>query len=319
MQRFTREDVRALYDRPLLPLIDEARKVHLAHHPDNEVQLCTLLSVKTGGCPEDCAYCPQSSHYETKVGPEKMLDVNDVIASARRAKELGSTRFCMGAAWREVKDGPAFDRVLQMVREVKGLGLEACVTLGMVTEDQARRLKEAGLDAYNHNLDTSKENYRSIIKTRTYEDRLSTLKNVRQAGITVCSGGIIGLGESTDDRCEMLRTLANLDPQPESVPINALVPVEGTPLGAMPPVDPLDLVRMIAVARILMPKSRVRLSAGRTSLTREAQMLCMLAGANSIFYGDKLLTTPNPEEEDDMALIRDAGLQAMPPAAAPAE
>jgi biotin synthase len=313
--RFRREEVRALYDRPLLPLLDEARRVHLANHPDNEVQLCTLLSVKTGGCPEDCSYCPQSSHYETKVDAEKMLDVNDVIASARRAKELGSTRFCMGAAWREVKDGPAFDRVLRMVREVKDLGLEACVTLGMVNEDQAKRLAEAGLDAYNHNLDTSRENYRSIIKTRTFDDRLRTLENVRQAGITVCSGGIIGMGESTDDRCEMLRTLANLDPQPESVPVNALVPVPGTPLAAMPPVDPLDLVRMIAVARILMPKSRVRLSAGRTSLTREAQMLCMLAGANSIFYGDKLLTTANPEEEDDLALLRDAGLTAMAPAA----
>jgi biotin synthase len=219
----------------------------------------------------------------------------------------------MGAAWREVKDGPAFDRVLTMVREVKGLGLEACVTLGMVTEEQARRLKEAGLDAYNHNLDTSRENYRSIIKTRTFDDRLRTLENVRKAGVTVCSGGIIGMGESIDDRCEMLRTLANLDPQPESVPINALVPVEGTPLANMPPVDPLDLVRMIAVARILMPKTRVRLSAGRTALSREAQLMCMLAGANSIFYGEKLLTTPNPEEEADLSLIRDAGLSPMQP------
>ena len=219
----------------------------------------------------------------------------------------------MGAAWREVKDGPAFDRVLAMVRGVKELGLEACVTLGMVTEEQAKRLADAGLDAYNHNLDTSRENYRSIIKTRTFDDRLRTLENVRKAGVTVCSGGIIGMGESEDDRCEMLRTLANLEPQPESVPVNALVPVEGTPLANMPPVDPLDLVRMIAVARILMPKARVRLSAGRTALSREAQLMCMLAGANSIFYGEKLLTTPNPEEEDDLALIRDAGLSAMPP------
>ena len=311
---FQREEVRALYDRPLLLLIDDARKVHLAHHPDNEVQLCTLLSVKTGGCPEDCGYCSQSSHHESKVEPQKMLDVNAVIASAKRAKEMGSTRFCMGAAWREVKDGPAFDRVLEMVKGVKGLGLEACVTLGMLTEDQAKRLKEAGLDAYNHNLDTSRENYRSIIKTRTFDDRLRTLEAVRAAGITVCSGGIIGIGESVDDRCEMLRTLANLEPQPESVPINALVPVEGTPLGYMPPVDPLDLVRMIAIARILMPKTRVRLSAGRTSLSREAQMMCMYAGANSIFYGDTLLTTPNPDESDDMALIRDAGLGTMAPA-----
>jgi biotin synthase len=311
--RFDKATVRALYDRPLLPLIDEARKVHKEHHPDNEVQLCTLLSVKTGGCPEDCSYCPQSSKYETNVEPEKMLDVERVIASARRAKELGSTRFCMGAAWREVKDGPAFDRVLDMVRGVKGLGLEACVTLGMLDESQAKRLHEAGLDAYNHNLDTSRENYKSIIRTRTFDDRIKTLENVRRAGITVCSGGIIGMGESDDDRCEMLRTLANLDPQPESVPINALVPVEGTPLADRPPVDPLDLVRMIAVARILMPKSRVRLSAGRESMTREAQMLCMLAGANSIFFGEKLLTTANPAESDDLALLRDAGLGTMAP------
>jgi biotin synthase len=311
---FTREFVRALYDKPLLPLIDQARKVHLEHHEANEVQLCTLLSVKTGGCQEDCGYCSQSSHHETKVEPQKMLDVNAVIASARRAKELGSTRFCMGAAWREVKDGPAFDRVIDMVKGVKEMGMEACVTLGMLTESQALKLKAAGLDAYNHNLDTSREHYRSIVKTRTFDDRLNTLENVRKAGITVCSGGIIGMGESIDDRCEMLRTLANLEPQPESVPINALVPIEGTPLGHMPPIDPLDHVRMIAVARILMPKTRVRLSAGRTSLTREAQLLCMLAGANSIFYGDTLLTTPNPGEDEDMALLRDAGLTAMAPA-----
>ena len=314
---FSRDEVRALYDQPLLPLLDQARRVHLAHHPDNEVQLCTLLSVKTGGCPEDCAYCPQSSHHATETEPEKMLDVARVIASARRAKELGSTRFCMGAAWREVKEGPAFDRVVEMVKGVKDLGLEACVTLGMLDEKQAKRLADAGLDAYNHNLDTSREHYRSIIKTRTFDDRLRTLDNVRRAGITVCSGGIIGIGESAADRCEMLRTLANLEPQPESVPINALVPVEGTPLANAPPVDPLDLVRMIAVARILMPRSRVRLSAGRTSLTREAQMLCMLAGANSIFYGEKLLTTPNPSADEDLALIRDAGLKTMPSAGSP--
>ncbi len=310
---FTREQVRALFDRPLLPLLDAARKVHLEHHPDNEVQLCTLLSVKTGGCPEDCSYCPQSSKYETNVGPEKMLDVEHVIASARRAKELGSTRFCMGAAWREVKDGPAFERVLDMVRGVKGLGLEACVTLGMLDKHQAERLREAGLDAYNHNLDTSAENYRSIVRTRTFDDRLRTLENVRSAGITVCSGGIIGMGESDDDRCEMLRTLANLTPQPESVPINALVPVEGTPLADRPPIDPFELVRMIAVARLLMPRARVRLSAGREGLTREAQLLCFMAGANSIFFGEKLLTTPNPSQSDDLALLRDVGLGTLAP------
>ncbi len=310
----THEFVRNLYDRPLFELLDEARRIHRAHHPDQEVQLCTLLSVKTGGCPEDCKYCTQSSHYETEIGPEKMLDVDEVLSAARRAKDGGSTRFCMGAAWREVKDGPAFDRVLAMVRGVKDLGLEACVTLGMVTEVQARKLKEAGLDAYNHNLDTSRRHYRSIISTRTYDDRLDTLANVRAAGITVCSGGIIGMGESADDRCDMLRTLANLDPQPESVPINALVPMEGTPLGHLPPVDPMELVRMIAVARILMPRARVRLSAGRTELSREAQLLAMYAGANSIFFGDKLLTATNPAEDGDLALLRDAGLRAMAPA-----
>jgi biotin synthase len=307
----THDFVRKLYDRPLFSLLDEARAIHQKHHPELEVQLCTLLSVKTGGCPEDCKYCTQSSHYETSVGPEKMLDVDEVLAAARRARDAGSTRFCMGAAWREVKDGPAFDRVLSMVRGVKSLGLEACVTLGMVTAEQAVKLKEAGLDAYNHNLDTSRQHYRSIISTRTYDDRLRTLENVRAAGVTVCSGGIIGMGESVDDRCDMLRTLANLDPQPESVPINALVPMEGTPLGALPPVDPLDLVRMVACARILMPRARVRLSAGRTALSREAQLLAMYAGANSIFYGDKLLTTANPAEDGDRALLRDAGLRAM--------
>ncbi len=305
---FSREEVIELYDLPLLPLLDRARKVHLENHKDNEVQLCTLLSVKTGGCQEDCGYCSQSAHHETHVEPEKILDVQAVIASARRAKDAGSTRFCMGWAWREVKDGPQFDRVLEMVRGVKDVGLEACVTAGMLTADQAKRLKDAGLDAYNHNIDTSREHYKSIVKTRTFDDRLRTLSAVREAGITVCSGGIIGMGETKEDRCEMLRTLANLSPQPESVPINALVAVEGTPLAKMPPVDPLDMVRMIAVARILMPQTRVRLSAGRTDLSREAQLMCMYAGANSIFYGDKLLTTPNPGENDDLSLIRDAGL-----------
>jgi biotin synthase len=241
-----------------------------------------------------------------------MLDVDDVLAAAARAREQGSTRFCMGAAWREVKDGPAFDRVVSMVRGVKALGLEACVTLGMLTEGQAKRLKEAGLDAYNHNLDTSREHYRSIISTRTYDDRLRTLSNVREAGITVCCGGIIGMGETVDDRCEMLRTLANLDPQPESVPINALVRAQGTPLEHLPPVAPLDLVRMVACARILMPRARVRLSAGRSQLTREAQVLGMYAGANSIFYGDKLLTTPNPGVDEDRALLDEAGLHPKP-------
>jgi biotin synthase len=308
---FSRNSVRALYNRPLFALLDEARAVHRGSFPEYEVQLCTLLSVKTGGCPEDCSYCPQSSHYATGASPERMLDVEDVLAAARQAKENGSTRFCMGAAWREVKDGPAFDRVIAMVRGVKNLGLEACVTLGMLSETQAHRLKQAGLDAYNHNLDTGREHYRSIVSTRTYDDRLRTLANVRAAGITVCCGGIIGMGESVDDRCDLLATLANLVPHPESVPINALVRVPGTPLGHLPPVDPMDLVRMIACARILMPSARVRLSAGRAELTREAQVLAMYAGANSIFYGDKLLTTPNPDADADRALLRDAGLHAM--------
>lgn len=309
----TLAEVRAIYDLPLLELLDLARATHKRHFEDNEVQLCTLLSVKTGGCSEDCSYCPQSSHYDTFVEPEKTVSVEQVVASARKAKELGSTRFCMGWAWREIKDGPAFDNMLAIVSGVKSVGVEACVTAGMLTESQAKRLKGAGLDAYNHNLDTSRENYKSIVRTRTFDDRLDTLRRVRDAGISVCSGGIIGMGETVDDRCEMLRTLASLDPAPESVPINALVAVKGTPLEHLPPVDPLDMVRMIATARVLMPRSRIRLSAGRSALSREAQLMCMLAGANSIFYGDTLLTTPNPEAHEDRALIRDAGLVPMTP------
>ncbi len=304
----TLEDVRAIHDKPLLPLLDQARRVHTQSFEDNEVQLCTLLSVKTGGCAEDCAYCPQSSHHDTFVEPEKTVSVADVVASARRAKEAGSTRFCMGWAWREIKDGPAFENMKEIVRGVKSIGMEACVTAGMLNAAQASQLKAAGLDAYNHNLDTSREHYRSIIKTRTYDDRLQTLERVANAGISVCTGGIIGMGESINDRCDMLRTLASLDPQPESVPINALIAVKGTPLEDMPPVDPLEMVRMIATARILMPKARIRLSAGRTNMSREAQLMCMYAGANSIFYGDTLLTTPNPETHEDLALIRAAGL-----------
>jgi biotin synthase len=305
-------DVRALHDLPLTDLVFRAQAVHREHHAAGEVQLCTLLSVKTGGCPEDCAYCPQSAHHETSARPERSLEVGEVLEAARRARESGATRFCMGAAWREVKDGPAFDHVLEMVRGVRALGMEACCTLGMLTDEQARRLADAGLSAYNHNLDTSRAHYGSIISTRTYDDRLRTLERVRRAGITVCSGGIIGMGESVDDRCEMLRTLASLDPQPESVPVNALVAVEGTPLASLPPVDPFDLVRMIATARILMPRARVRLSAGRLSLSREAQLLCFLAGANSIFYGERLLTTGNPDVAADRALLANAGLRAAP-------
>jgi biotin synthase len=307
---YTLKEVRAIHDLPIPDLVMRAQLVHREHHPAGEVQLCSLLSVKTGGCPEDCAYCPQSSHHDTGLERERMMKTPEVLDAAARAKAAGATRFCMGAAWREVKDGPAFDEVLEMVRGVRALGMEACCTLGMLSASQAQRLAEAGLSAYNHNLDTSRSYYKSIISTRTYDDRLETLANVRKAGITVCSGGIIGMGESLDDRCGMLVTLANLDPQPESVPVNALVAVEGTPLADRPPVDGLELVRMIATARILMPASRVRLSAGRMALSREAQVLCFLAGANSIFYGEKLLTTGNPDVSADQSLLRDAGLHA---------
>jgi biotin synthase len=305
-------EVRAIHDLPIPDLIMRAQLVHREHHPSTDVQLCSLLSVKTGGCPEDCAYCSQSSRYDTGLEKQRMMKTPEVLEAAGRAKSAGATRFCMGAAWREVKDGPAFDEVLEMVRGVRALGMEACCTLGMLTEPQARRLAEAGLTAYNHNLDTSRSFYGSVISTRSYDDRLRTLQTVRNAGITVCSGGIIGMGESIDDRCAMLATLANLDPQPESVPVNALAPMAGTPLGERTPVDPLELVRMIATARILIPKARVRLSAGRLALTREAQVLCFLAGANSIFYGEKLLTTGNPDVEADQSLLRAAGMRAAP-------
>jgi biotin synthase len=303
-------EVRAIHDLPIPDLVLRAQLVHREHHPSTDVQLCSLLSVKTGGCPEDCAYCSQSSRYDTGLEKQRMMKTPEVLEAAGKAKAAGATRFCMGAAWREVKDGPAFDEVLDMVRGVRALGLEACATLGMLSERQAQRLAEAGLTAYNHNLDTSRAYYKSIISTRSYDDRLATLATVRKAGITVCSGGIIGMGESIDDRCAMLATLANLDPQPESVPVNALAPMSGTPLGERDPVDPLELVRMIATARILIPKARVRLSAGRLALTREAQVLCFLAGANSIFYGEKLLTTGNPDVTSDLNLLRDAGLRA---------
>ena len=307
---WTRSEVAALLTQPLLELVDRARETHRRHHADGTVQLASLLSIKTGACPEDCKYCPQSAHYAKSTGlkGEAVLDVDDVLEKAAIAKQAGATRFCMGAAWREVKDGEAFNRVLAMVRGVRALDMEACVTLGMLTQDQADRLAEAGLTAYNHNLDTSPEFYGEIVSTRCYKDRLDTLERVRRAGVQVCCGGIIGMGESVDDRAGLLQTLANLDPHPESVPINALVAVPGTPLEDRPQIDPLDLVRMVAAARVLMPASRVRLSAGRRSLTREAQVLCFLAGANSIFYGDKLLTTANNDVDDDLALIKEIGL-----------
>jgi len=293
----------ALYQKPLMDLIFEAHQVHRLHHNPTEIQKCTLLSIKTGGCQEDCSYCPQSAHYDTGLEREKLVPLEKVRQAVKEAKAQGAQRFCMGAAWRNVKDGPEFDRVLDMVRIVKQEDLEACVTLGMLNEKQAERLKEAGLDAYNHNLDSSREFYEKIIHTRSYDDRLNTLKAVRTAGLTICSGGIIGMGESVEDRCGLLATLASLDPQPESVPINLLIPVEGTPLQDAEPVDPLELVRTVAVARILMPKSRVRLSAGRLSLSKEAQILAFFAGANSIFLGEKLLTRPNPDVDEDQLLL----------------
>jgi biotin synthase len=307
---WTAAEVRSLHDLPLIELIHRAQTTHRAAFPGGEVQLCALLSIKTGGCPEDCAYCPQSARYDTGVEVERLLGVAEVLSAARQARQAGASRFCMGAAWREPKDGPQFEAVLEMVRGVRALGMEACCTLGMLTDEQAGRLREAGLTAYNHNLDTSEAHYGEIIHTRRYQDRLETLARVRAAGISVCCGGIVGMGESVHDRCELLRTLANLPVHPESVPINALVPVAGTPLATRPPVDPLELVRAIATARLVMPRSMVRLSAGRQALSQEAQLLCLLAGANSIFFGEKLLTTANPAYEDDMALLERAGLRA---------
>jgi len=312
---WTLPEVRALHDLPLLELAHRAQTVHREAFRDNKVQLCSLLSIKTGGCPEDCAYCPQAARYHTGVDAEPLMETSEVLAAARSAREAGATRFCMGAAWREVKEGAQFERVLEMVRGVRAQGLEACCTLGMLTSDQARRLKAAGCTAYNHNLDTSRAAYSSIVTTREYDDRLRTLRHVREAGLTVCSGGIIGMGESIDDRCEMLRTLAAQDPHPESVPINMLVRVAGTPLADRPPVSTLEMVRMIAVARLLMPRAMVRLSAGRMQMNAEAQLLCMIAGANSIFFGEKLLTTGNPELAQDMALLAAAGIEPLTPEA----
>ncbi len=313
---WTIEQVRELYHLPLFTLLERAHEVHRRFHPEPEVQLCRLLSIKTGGCPEDCGYCPQSAHHETAVDAGKLMDSEEVMRAARQARADGATRFCMGAAWRQVRDGAEFDRVLDMVRGVSGLGLEVCCTLGMLTESQARRLAEAGLTAYNHNLDTSPSFYGNIISTRTYDDRLRTLRHVRDAGITVCCGGILGMGESEDDRVELLHVLATMPKPPESVPINALVAVEGTPLAGRPQLPVFEFVRAIATARILMPASKVRLSAGRLSLSPEAQALCFYAGANSIFTGEKLLTTSNPGTEEDLALLRMLGLRPEAPQAA---
>jgi biotin synthase len=307
------DEILEILKSPLIALVHRAQSIHRHWHEEGTVQLASLLSIKTGACPEDCKYCPQSAHYARDTGLEKeqLLDVESVLASAQSAKEAGATRFCMGAAWREVRDGAEFDQVLDMVSGVREMGMEACVTLGMLNQTQADRLAGAGLTAYNHNLDTSPEFYNQIVTTRTYQDRIDTISCVRKAGITVCSGGIIGMGESDRDRASMLQVLSSMDPHPESVPINSLVAVPGTPLEDQDPVEPMEMVRMIATARIVMPKSRVRLSAGRQAMSKETQILCLLAGANSIFYGEKLLTTSNPDTAQDIAMIREAGLQVL--------
>lgn len=303
------EEIKEIFHSPALELMYRAATVHRKYQNTGEVQVCTLLSVKTGGCPEDCSYCPQAARYQTDVDVHRLLDTEEVLEKANKAKEGGSTRFCMGAAWREVRDNKDFDRVLDMVKGVNKIGLEVCCTLGMLTEEQAEKLKEAGLYAYNHNLDTSEEHYEDIISTRTYDDRLNTIKNVNKANISVCSGGIIGLGETDDDRVKMLHTLSTMDFHPESVPVNALVPVKGTPLENQDLVSVWEMVRMIATARILMPKAMVRLSAGRERMTTEEQALCFMAGANSIFTGEKLLTTPNPDFDEDKKMFELLGLK----------
>jgi biotin synthase len=309
---WTREEIEKIYNTPVLDLIYNAGTVHRQYHEANEVQVCTLLSVKTGGCPEDCAYCPQAARYHTDVKVHKLMEVGEVMEKAIEAKEAGSTRFCMGAAWREVRDNKDFDKVLDMVKGVSQMGMEVCCTLGMLSPEQAQKLKDAGLYAYNHNLDTSEEFYQDIITTRNYGDRLDTLENVRKAKISVCSGGIIGMGEKEEDRIGMLHTLATLPEHPESVPVNALVPVEGTPLEDQEKVSVWEMIRMIATARIIMPKAMVRLSAGRVRMSVEEQALCFMAGANSIFAGDKLLTTPNPAYVDDKQMFQILQLKPRP-------
>ena len=312
---WTKQEILDIYDLPLLELVHCAGLVHREHHDPLEVQVSSLLSIKTGGCVEDCAYCPQAARYHTDVEVHKLLPLTEVIEAAKNAKKGGASRFCMGAAWREVRDNSDFDKVLEMVREVNALNMEVCCTLGMLTEEQARKLDEAGVYAYNHNVDTSEEHYNDIITTRTYGDRLNTIKNIRKTRMTVCSGGIIGMGESVEDRIGMLITLARMKPQPESVPINALVPIEGTPLADQPTVSSWEMIRMVATTRIVLPEAAVRLSAGRGQMSKEAQAMCFMSGANSIFAGDKLLTTPNPEFNEDMQLFQDLGIRAKQPVA----
>ena len=303
-----------IYHRPFFDLIQEARRVHQKHWPGREVQLCTLLSIKTGACSEDCGYCSQSAHHNTDLKPQPLMSTEEILPHARAARENGSTRFCMGAAWKGVREGDRrFESVLETIREVSKLGMEVCVTLGQLNDAEAKKLKEAGVTAYNHNIDTSPEYYANIVSTHTFQDRLNTIGAVQRAGMQVCCGGILGMGESVDDRLRMLEVLCNFDPAPESVPINCLVPVEGTPLEDAEPVEIFELVRMIATSRIVLPLSKIRLSAGRTSLSKEGQALCLFAGANSIFYGDKLLTTPNPEENEDLGLLETLNLRPLEP------
>ncbi len=310
---WTKEEILSIYNKPMMELLYEAATIHRLHHDPNTVQVSTLLSIKTGGCPEDCGYCPQAARYHTDIEGNDLMSVQHVKAQALRAKASGSSRVCMGAAWRNVKDGPEFDDVLEMVRTINKLDMEVCCTLGMVTENQAQRLAEAGLYAYNHNLDTSEDYYKDVISTRAFEDRLDTISNVRKTNVTVCSGGIIGMGEAVQDRASMLVALATLDPQPESVPINALVAVPGTPMEDIEPISIWEMIRMVATTRIVMPQTQVRLSAGRTEMSREGQAMCFFAGANSIFAGDKLLTTPNPDVGEDMKMFELLGLNPQKP------
>ncbi|PCH74782.1 MAG: biotin synthase BioB [Flavobacteriaceae bacterium] len=307
------EEIMAIYKMPLMDLLYKAASVHREFHDPNIVQVATLVSIKTGGCPEDCSYCPQAARYNTDITGNDLLSVQEVKKLALKAKSSGSSRVCMGAAWRNVKDGEDFEQVLEMVRTINKLEMEVCCTLGMITENQAKRLAEAGLYAYNHNLDSSEEYYKKVISTRGYQDRLDTIKNVRKTNVTVCSGGIIGMGEKVADRAGMLQALSSLNPHPESVPINALVPVKGTPLEAEKGVEVWEMIRMVATTRIVMPTTQVRLSAGRTTMSREGQAMCFFAGANSIFTGDKLLTTPNPDVNEDMKMFDELGLSPQKP------
>lgn len=310
---WSRQEILDIYNKPLMELLYDAATIHRKNHDPNTVQVSTLLSIKTGGCPEDCGYCPQAARYHTDIEGNDLMTVSHVKAQALRAKASGSSRVCMGAAWRNVKDGPEFDQVLEMVRTINKLDMEVCCTLGMLTENQAKRLAEAGLYAYNHNLDTSEDYYKDVISTRAFEDRLETIDNVRKSNVTVCSGGIIGMGETLEDRAGMLVALSSLNPQPESVPINALVAVEGTPMAEMQPISIWEMIRMVATTRIILPETQVRLSAGRTEMSREGQAMCFFAGANSIFAGDKLLTTPNPDVNEDMEMFRLLGLNPQKP------